>query len=116
MRYTIFILCFLSPMISYGFEFTAKSEQVEECYGKAMIGLDSVINSRLGVPPEHAIYLTNSDNLGIEEDGYYNEVLIIILDAYLWIKSPHSYAVNVFYECAANNSTLKNARFFTDPQ
>lgn len=59
-----------------------------ECYKNAMIGYDSVINSRVGVPAEHAIDLTQST---IERN--------VIWNAYLWKASPHEYAIKTFSSC-----------------
>lgn len=59
-----------------------------ECYKNAMIGYDSVINSRVGVPAEHAITLTPDP----QERN-------IIWSAYLWKASPHEYAIKTFSAC-----------------
>ena len=59
-----------------------------ECYRNAMIGYDSVINSRVGVPAEHAIDLTNDIT-----------IRNVIWHAYLWKASPHEYAIKTFSAC-----------------
>jgi len=76
------------------------------CYGEAMVGMDSVINSRLGVPAEHALRLSlNPSSLHVAmEDEYSTSMLNTILAAYLWDETPHSYAIKVFYACAARSS------------
>jgi len=77
------------------------------CYGQAMVGMDSVINSRLGVPAEHALGLSqNSPSHVAMGDEYSTVMLNTILAAYLWDDTPHSYAIKVFYACAAKNGTL----------
>ncbi len=77
------------------------------CYGEAMVGMDSVINSRLGVPAEHALGLSQNSTLHVAMgDEYSTSMLNTILAAYLWEDTPHSYAIKVFYACAARNSTL----------
>lgn len=85
----------------------------QQCYAKAMIGFDSVINSRVGVLPEHALDLAIKNNMKVSADGaageYSEEVLKTVLGAYLWENSPHSYAVNVFFDCAAHRSNLNSA-------
>lgn len=85
---------------------------VELCYGMAMVGMDSVINSRLGVPAEHALDLARIRNRSVavtDGGGYSTELLDNILNAYMWEGSPHSYAIRVFYRCAQNNSPVHAA-------
>lgn len=77
------------------------------CYGQAMVGMDSVINSRLGVPAEHALRLSlNAPIHTAVADEYSTSMLNTILAAYLWDDTPHSYAIKVFYACAKRSSTL----------
>ncbi|HEC18062.1 MAG TPA: hypothetical protein ENI97_01820 [Gammaproteobacteria bacterium] len=87
------------------------SGHMQTCFSHAMIGMDSVINARLGVPPEHVVELTarmtrlagSDENWVADADTRFDEpVLSLMLAAYLWQGSPHSYAVKVFYECAAS--------------
>ena len=90
---------------------TGTNEQ--QCYAKAMIGFDSVINSRVGVLPEHALDLAVKNNFKVSADGnneYSEEILKTVLAAYLWENSPHSYAVKVFYSCAAERGNLRSAQ------
>lgn len=79
-------------------EWEPNTHQEQLCYGKAMLGLDSVINSRLGVPAEHALDLARV--ITTRHESYSSDLLKTILNAYLWQGSPHSYAVRVFYKCA----------------
>ena len=89
----------------------------QQCYGVAMVGFDSVINSRMGVPPEHALDLatvhryTPRDSQGLVDvsDIYGTYLLNVILSAYLWDGNPHSYAVSVFYRCARDRSQMQQA-------
>ncbi|VAW86091.1 hypothetical protein MNBD_GAMMA17-499 [hydrothermal vent metagenome] len=75
------------------------------CYGQAMVGMDSVINSRLGVPAEHALGLSLNSSMHVAMgDEYSTSMLNTILAAYLWKDTPHSYAIKVFYACAARSS------------
>ena len=54
----LFLLSLLiTPMTSTAFEVVPANSAESLCYSQAMIGFDSVINSRLGVPPEHALDL-----------------------------------------------------------
>jgi len=66
------------------------------CYQNAMIGYDSVINSRVGVTPEHAIRLTDN-----------KEIRNLIWNAYLWTASPHEYAIKTFTACLQTNDKYK---------
>lgn len=84
---------------------------MQMCFSRAMVGMDSVINSRLGVPPEHVLALAARlpQTAGIKESTdesfagqrFDEPMLTMMLAAYLWQGSPHSYAIKVFYECAA---------------
>lgn len=69
------------------------------CYAKAMIGYDSVINSRLGVKPDDLI----------ERFGYRTsaeiEYIKVAMGAYKWEGSPHQYANHTFYVCAQDSVT-----------
>lgn len=88
------------------FESHAVGMAESSCYGQAMVGMDSVINSRLGVPAEHALGLSLNSPLHVAMgDEYSTSMLRTILAAYLWNDSPHSYAIKVFYACAAKNGT-----------
>ena len=77
------------------------------CYGLAMVGMDSVINSRLGIHPEHLLHLAVVDpeaTITLPEhlyipDRYSPLLLKIIYEAYLWEGSPHEYANQVMYTC-----------------
>ncbi len=77
----------------------------QECFAIAMVGYDSVINSRLGVVPEHALGLAKVKHAAERsEDKYAPFLLKVILDAYLWKDSPHNYAVRTIYRCASEQS------------
>lgn len=88
----------------------------QECFSVAMVGFDSVINSRMGVPPEHVVDLAATRRLTARTDdvyfssGIYGAYLLkVMLNAYLWEESPHSYAVKVFYRCAQERSKSRTA-------
>lgn len=94
---------------AYGF--VPQNSDQEACFASAMVGMDSVINSRLGVPPEHALELSeyiNTETTASRE--FDNDLLTVILAAYLWKESPHSYAVNVFFECASKKRYQQQAK------
>ena len=83
---------------------------VQQCYGLAMVGMDSVINSRMGVPPEHALELARMTHVSSPlVDTFSTDLLNYILNAYFWEGSPHSYAINVFYACAQQQGPLHSA-------
>lgn len=89
------------------YEFPEVSDEIRDCYSKAMIGYDSVINARLGVPAEHALtftYRTRTRDSTPEQVKYFDNILIVVWGGYLWKSSPHNYAINVFYHCAHDSS------------
>ncbi len=111
MKFLIFAVLTAVSGSSFGFssiEFSSQGEQ--QCFAKAMVGMDSVINSRLGVPPEHALELSATKPVSLDDAPYSNSMLKVILSAYLWNDSPHSYAMKVFYRCAAENAPLYSAK------
>ena len=81
----------------------------QHCYGLAMVGFDSVINSRLGVKPEHVLDLAELKHVSNGAPVYQPYVLKVVLDAYLWQSSAHNYAVRVMYNCARNDVKLYTA-------
>lgn len=86
------------------------NSDVQNCYGFAMVGMDSVINSRLGVPAEHALELAKLTRVSSSDETTYSmDLLSNILNAYIWEGSPHSYAINMFYQCAQNQRPLRSA-------
>lgn len=75
------------------------------CHAHAMIGFDSVINSRLGVPAEQVI-----DVIGVHEASssgkppHMLRLLTTMLTAYLWEDTPQNYYVHVFNDCMLFNA------------
>ena len=101
-----FILCcFAQGSWAFGLmsEVTpAFDSRAHNCFSQAMVGMDSVINSRLGVPPEHALDLTLQTSSNAHVEPLFDQPLLkVILTAYLWDGSPHGYAIKVFYDCAS---------------
>jgi alanine-alpha-ketoisovalerate/valine-pyruvate aminotransferase len=90
---------------------TTLNEDQQACYSLAMVGMDSVINSRLGVLPEHVVDLASRPQsvLSVNSEPYDHNLLNVILDAYLWKETPHSYAIKVFYKCAQKFGLNKQA-------
>ena len=80
------------------------------CYGYAMVGYDSVINARLGVPAEYALGMAAQNPAEETTNEQYSiNVLKLALNAYLWPGNPHDYAVQVFYNCAKAQGNFLNA-------
>ena len=100
---------FWSPAHAFENLSTALTAEQQMCFSMAMVGMDSVINSRLGVPAEHALELASQPVVNNSEP-YDTDILNIILNAYLWRETPHSYAIKVFYGCAAESSYRKQAK------
>ena len=81
--------------------------RMQGCFSRAMVGMDSVINSRLGVPAEHALALSVRDETSGNNEAMFDEPLLaMILTAYLWKDSAHSYAIKVFYDCASSQARM----------
>ena len=108
----ILIGLLILPVTIEAFEALPTNKQEYLCYSQAMIGYDSVINSRLGVPAEHALDLAILTQIPISstQKRYSKALLKTILDAYLWHESPHSYAIKVFYRCAQNETKLQSVQ------
>jgi hypothetical protein len=103
-------MLFSLPGIVTAYEYNALGGEQSDCFAKAMIGMDSVINSRLGVPPEHALDLTVQPlQTGSSTAEYDSYTLNVILAAYLWEDTPHTYAVKVFFGCAQQKAYAKQA-------
>ncbi|KPJ92130.1 MAG: hypothetical protein AMJ53_09995 [Gammaproteobacteria bacterium SG8_11] len=99
----------LSPAQAFENLSLALTTEQQMCFSMAMVGMDSVINARLGVPAEHALELA-SQPVTANAETYDNNLLNVILEAYLWRETPHSYAIKVFYGCAVESSYRKQAK------
>ena len=73
------------------------------CYGYARVGYDMVINSRLGVPPDHVVGLA-ARPAATAERRYSTPVLKIVLGAYLWQGAPDEYAAQVMSSCSQHGT------------
>lgn len=107
-------LLLLAPLTSQAFESSGvfpDSHPMQQCYGAAMVGMDSVINARLGVLPENGVELARNIESGYPRDfAFSTDLLNVIFNAYLWEDTPHSYAVSVFYQCAQRGLPLHQAQ------
>jgi len=112
-KYLATLLFITTPLIAtpaLAFDKPPMEMGAQLCYGYAMVGFDSVINSRLGVPAEYALGLAEKNPItAVTDDRYSTRVLKIVLDAYMWPDSPHDYAVGVFYQCAKLQGTARGA-------
>jgi len=79
------------------------SEGQQQCYSRAMVGLDSVINSRIGVPIEEAMEITRKKGHVSVGDQFDRSYLLAVLHAYMWSGSPHTYAIKVFSDCTVEH-------------
>ena len=108
------LLLTLGAGAAQAFDTYPLSGEAQRCYSVAMVGYDSVINSRMGVPPERAVELvqTTLDANGFRQvqEGIYGDYLLrVITGAYLWQQSPHAYAVQTFYRCAQEGHRWRQA-------
>ena len=78
------------------------SEAEGACYSVSMVGYDTVINSDLGLPLDEVIdsMVTNNNSLQTL-DIYEDYLLLVVMEAYNWEGSPHTYAVKTMFQCAA---------------
>ncbi len=83
------------------------NQHEEECYAVAMVGYDTVINSDLGLPLDEVISTMVMNNNSFETiDIYQDFLLLVVMEAYNWEGSPHSYAVKTIYQCAAKHNEI----------
>lgn len=99
-KIALLFLLACSSVFAYQTDINDLSDNERECYAASMIGFDSVINSRVGVPAEHAIRITSGhDHFTKTSPLYRDNLRITIWTAYLWKDSPHTYAVKTFASC-----------------
>lgn len=100
----------ISGPAGYGLDTAAQhSAQLAQCYGLAMVGMDSVINSRLGIYPDRVLHLAATDprsEIASPDEiasaaPYSTRLLKIIFEAYLWQGEPNEYASRVLDNCPA---------------
>ncbi len=77
------------------------SDEEQACYSVSMVGYDSVINSDLGLPLDEVIDSMVSNNSSFQTlDIYQDYLLLVVMDAYNWDGSPHTFAVKSMFQCA----------------
>ena len=78
-----------------------------ECYSVAMVGYDSVINYHLGVPLDQVINTFVEGNANEQTLEIYRDYLLtVVMGAYQWDGTPHTYAVKTIYDCAARHAEV----------
>ena len=81
-----------------------------ECYAIAMVAYDTVINSNLGLPLDEIINsMVENSSATNTIDIYQDFLLLVVMDAYIWEGSPHTYAVKAFSKCAAQHNEITRA-------
>lgn len=92
-------LCFGSTNAAGG---SGLTEVEQACYSVSMVGYDTVINSDLGLPLDEVIdSMVTNNNVLQTLDIYQDYLLLVVMDAYNWEGSPHTYAVKTMFHCAA---------------
>ena len=80
------------------------------CYVYAMVGYDSVINARLGVPAEYALGMAVQTPVQEATGELYSiTVLKVALNAYLWTGHHTASDDQVLYNCAKAQGNFLNA-------
>jgi len=82
------------------------NQHEEECYAVAMVAYDTVINSSLGLPLDEIIDSMVRNNSEDTSVIYQDFLMLVVMDAYNWQGSPHTYAVKALFQCAANHSDI----------
>ena len=105
------VLLALAALLSLGFgsvnaasDATGLNDMEQACYSVSMVAYDTVINSDLGLPLDEVIdsMVTNNNSLQTL-DIYEDYLLLVVMDAYNWDGSPHTYAVKTMFQCAAKH-------------
>ncbi|MDH3325261.1 MAG: hypothetical protein OEM38_00925 [Gammaproteobacteria bacterium] len=82
------------------------SDSEQACYAVSMVGYDTVINSDLGMPLDQVIDSMVTNNNALQTlDIYQDYLFLVVMDAYNWEGSPHTYAVKTMYQCAKRQSS-----------
>src|SRR3569833_1714259 len=94
------LVCLLvwSVPTAFAFDNLPADPDAQHCYGHAMLGFDSVINSRVGVPADLTVCIARIVQLAaISYENYSPAQEKEEQKTYTWPGSPHDYAVRVFY-------------------
>jgi hypothetical protein len=105
----LLLVAAFGPGDGFGVTASQTEQQAGQCYGLAMVGMDSVINSRLGIYPDRVLHLAVTDphsEIASRDEiaaaaPYSTRLLKIIFDAYLWQGEPNEYASRVLDNCPA---------------
>jgi len=103
-RYAILLTGWLLAIPATGYADVSETIEYDTnyCYAYAMIGEDSVINSRLGLLPENMMELARIGKTETTVPPRYSLVLLrTILDAFMWQESPQHYARTILHNCSA---------------
>jgi len=101
-RHTVIFIAFLISFCAAPVLASGLNDQESQCYSVSMVGYDSVINSGLGVPLEQVIETMvthNNSTIAIYKDY----LLFVVMDAYNWDGTPHTYAVKTLFDCAVRH-------------
>lgn len=83
------------------------SPQEEQCYAVAMVAYDTVINAGLGLPLDEIIdSMVENGKKSDAIDIYQDYLMLVVMDAYNWTGTPHTYAVKTLYQCATDQETI----------
>lgn len=77
------------------------SPQEDQCYAVSMVAYDTVINAGLGLPLDEIIdSMVRNGEKSDAIDIYQDYLMLIVMDAYNWTGTPHTYAVKTLFRCA----------------
>jgi len=104
---SVILAFFMSISVSQFVLASSLTAEQEQCYAVAMVGYDSVINSNLNVPLDQVIMsmVTHNDDAQVA-DIYRDYLLFVVMDAYNWKGSAHTYAVKTLFNCASHRSEV----------
>lgn len=106
-KYISLLLLFVIMLVPFQNSIEELTENERVCFGVGMVGYDSVINAKIGVPPEDTLHLVKDyPNLPIDHPLNKIPMLTTILSAYLWKGTPHSYSIDILNKCLIQMKTL----------
>jgi len=102
------VVCFSSTTRGHSMLIDEFTDNENICYAVAMIGYDSVINSRSGTTIEVSLKMI-SQRTDIAEHHPLNRIPLLstVLGAYLWKGAAHTYAIKTFSKCITNKDNWK---------
>ncbi len=103
----ILAAAFLCLVLSHSTYASTLSQSEEECYAVAMVAYDTVINADLGLPLDEIIDSMVKNGTSMNTiDIYQDYLILVVMEAYNWEGSPHTYAVKTLYNCAINHDSV----------